>query len=64
MKIQNIKQLRDDLSKVYEDLRSGKLEPREAKEINNTAGKLISTVKVQLDYAGLRGEKPEIDFLC
>ncbi len=63
MKTMKITDLRDDLLKVYEDLRSGKLEPREVKELNNTAGKVIASAKVQLEYASLRGEKPEIDFL-
>ena len=63
MKTMKITDLRDDLLKVYADLRSGKLEPREVKELNNTAGKVIASAKVQLEYAGLRGEKPEIDFL-
>lgn len=58
-----VTELRDDLLKVYSDLRSGKIEPREAKEINNTAGKIISSAKVQLEYAALRGEKPDIAFL-
>jgi len=39
------------------------MEAKDAVEINNTAGKIISSAKVQLAYAALRGEKPEIEFL-
>ena len=58
-----ITSLRDDLLKVYEELRSGSLETKHAKEINNTAGKVIASAKVQLEYASLRGETPTIEFL-
>ena len=58
-----ITSLRDDLLKVYEELRGGSLEPKHAKEINNTAGKVIASAKVQLEYANLRGETPTIEFL-
>ena len=59
----NIVSLRDDLSDVYSELRSGSLDPKLAKELNNTAGKIISSAKIQIEYANLRGEKPVIDFL-
>jgi hypothetical protein len=58
-----VTELRNDLLKVYDELRAGKLEAKDAKEINNTAGKIISSAKVQLEYAAIRNEKPEIDFL-
>jgi hypothetical protein len=63
MSTNRITELRNDLLEVYDGLRTGSIEPKEAKEINNTAGKIIATAKVQLEYSGLRGEKPEIDFL-
>ena len=31
--------------------------------MNNAAGKIIGTVKVELEYSHLRGEKPNIAFL-
>ena len=61
--MKNITELRNDLLHVYEKLRSGKMEIKEAKEINNTAGKIISSAKVQIEYATVRGEKPDIDFM-
>ena len=61
--MKNIAELTKDLTKLYADLRSGKIEVKVASEMNNTAGKLISAQKVQLDYAELRKESPDIDFL-
>ena len=61
--MQNIKQLRNELSNVFTGLKDGSIEPKTATEMNNAAGKIINTVKVQLEYAALRKEKPEIDFL-
>jgi len=31
--------------------------------MNNTAGKIINVQRVQLEYASLRNEAPDIDFL-
>jgi hypothetical protein len=61
--MKNITELRNDLLDVYEKLRAGSMEIKEAKEINNTAGKIISSAKVQIEYATVRGEKPDIDFM-
>lgn len=55
--------LRADLLNVYAELRNGSLEPKLAKELNNTAGKVMNSVKIQVEYANLRGEKPDVDFL-
>lgn len=60
---QNIKQLRDDLLDAYNML---KLDPKrynQVGELANTAGKIIQTVKLELEYCGMRGEEPNIDFL-
>ena len=58
-----ITDIRNDLIKVFSDLRDGKMEAKDAVEINNTAGKIINSVKVQLAYHALRGETPNIEFL-
>lgn len=58
----NITELRDGLCKVFEDLRSGELSAKEAKEINNAAGKIIGTLKVELENLSMRKEKPSIGF--
>lgn len=58
-----ITDIRNDLIKVFNGLRDGTVEPKDAFEMNNTAGKIISSAKVQLAHAALRGEKPNIPFL-
>ena len=58
-----ITELREDLLKVYADLRSVVMDSRDAKQINNTAGKIIASAKVQIEYSSLRNEKPDIDFI-
>ena len=58
-----ITDIRNDLIDVFNGLRDGTLETKDAVEINNTAGKIISSAKVQLAYHALRGESPSIPFL-
>ena len=59
----NVTDLRDELAKVFHELKAGALEPRHASELNNAAGKIINSARVELEYYNLRNEKPEISFL-
>ena len=59
-----INEIRDSLIDVFNKLKSGEMEAKYAVEINNTAGKIISSAKVQLAYHALRGESPNIAFLA
>lgn len=61
--MKNIVELRKELSQVVEDLKAKRIEPKTAKELNNAVGKVIASVKVQLEYAAMRKEKPRIGFL-
>lgn len=63
MATNNITDLRNELLEVFDGLRNGKVKPPMAKEINNTAGKIIGSCKVQLEFSKLAGTKPEIKFL-
>lgn len=57
--ITNIEELREELAKTIGRVKS---EPRfvpQAVEINNAAGKLIQSAKVQLDYMRML-KKPEL----
>lgn len=58
-----ITDIRDQLIEVFNGLRDGTIDTKEAVEINNTAGKIINTAKVQIAYSALRGEAPYIPFL-
>lgn len=59
-----ITDIREQLIEVFNGLRDGSMEAKDAVEVNNTAGKIISTAKVQIAYHALRGEMPEIPFLA
>lgn len=61
--MQNIKELRESLADNYELMKAKKMELKVGKELANTAGKLINTLKVELEYSKLAGIRPEIDFL-
>lgn len=62
-KIQNVEQLRDELLDTLEGIKSGSIRVADAKERSNCAGKIINTAKLQLEYAALRKETPNIAFL-
>jgi len=59
----NIIELRNDLCSIFDALKAGDIEPDKCKELVNTAGKIIASVKAELDYATLRKEIPVIEFL-
>lgn len=61
--MKNIHELRDQLSTVFAELKTGQLKPAIAAELNNAAGKIINSLKVELEYYNLRKETPEIDYL-
>jgi len=60
--MKNIKEVRTELSKVFDELKSGQLKSADAKELNNCAGKIINSLKVELEYHSLRKETPKIEF--
>lgn len=61
--MKNITELRNELSKLFDQIKDGSVEVKQAAEMNNTAGKIINTIKVQIEYAELRKESPSIPFL-
>jgi hypothetical protein len=61
--MQNINELREELSMVFEGLKNGSIKPGEAAEMSNVAGKMINSAKVQIEYYALRKEQPTINFL-
>lgn len=56
-------ELRAELAKVFNQLKAGEIKPSEAAELANLAGKMIASAKVQVEYAALRKDVPEISFL-
>jgi hypothetical protein len=61
--MKNVTELRNSLAKVFDGLSDGSIQPSVAAEINNSAGKMINTCKIQLEYAAQRKEAPNIPFL-
>lgn len=59
-----INDIRDHLVEVFNGLRAGTVEIKDAVEINNTAGKIIASAKVQIAYHSMRDEVPDIPFLA
>ncbi len=62
-KINTISELRSSLLDVFTDLQNGAIELKEAAELNNTAGKIINSVKVELEYYSLVKKVPSNKFL-
>ncbi len=63
MKMTNVVDMRNELLNVFGELRAGTIDLPVAQELNNTAGKILNTVKVELAKAALCDEKPKIAFL-
>lgn len=61
--MQNVIELRKELCNIFNALKADDIELDRAKELTNTAGKIISSVKLELVYAALRKESPIIAFL-
>lgn len=62
-KITNIVELRDDLLTVYTSLKEGVIGLREAKERTNTAGKILNSAKLELEYNVYTKSGNRISFL-
>jgi hypothetical protein len=60
--MKDISELRKKLCSLYEGLDDGTISPKQAVEMNNTAGKIINSLRAQFDYAKIRGEVPLIPF--
>jgi 5-formyltetrahydrofolate cyclo-ligase len=62
--MKNVTELREQLSQVFNELRSNTIKHTDAAELANIAGKMINSAKVQLEYYALRKESPTISFLA
>ena len=63
MSMNNIKELREELVTIFDELKEDNIDYKKAKEITNIAGKIIQSTKVEIDYAKLNRTKKKIDFL-
>lgn len=62
-KPKDITELRDQLLDAFDWVKADPRRAMQVKEMSNAAGKVLGTVKAQLEYALLKGEEPEIAFL-
>lgn len=63
MSITTMDELREFISKEMEKSANGEITPAAANASANLAGKMISSVKVELEYNKLVGASPSIKFL-
>ena len=61
--IQSINDLREDAIKTLEKLSCGEISIEEAGVTGKLYENIVSTVRLQLDYAKALNQPPEIDFL-
>jgi len=61
--MKNVTDLRNELISIFEQLKAKEISHADAKELNNSAGKIINSVKIELEYAGLCKVVPNIAFL-
>jgi hypothetical protein len=61
--MQNIVELRNSLSDNYTKMKAGKMGLNVGKELANTAGKIINSLKVELEYNSMMDIKKKIDYL-
>jgi hypothetical protein len=61
-KMTKISDLRNQLSDVFEGLKKGTIDVKAAKQMNNVAGTIINSLKVQLTYGNFK-KKPPIKWL-
>jgi hypothetical protein len=61
--MKNVDELRKQLAETFACLKNGTVSHKDASELANIAGKMISSAKVQVEYYGMRKESPKIAFL-
>lgn len=61
--MKNVEELRKELSEVFQALKEGSINLKQASEMTNVAGRMIASSKAQLEYYALRKESPKIPFL-
>lgn len=52
----NAKEIHQELEELFKGLKSGKIKPPQACEMNNAVGKMINLAKLQIEYTRLQRE--------
>lgn len=61
--MRNIKELRNELADNFKQLKEGSMDVKQATEMNNTAGKMIQTVMMELKQIEITGSNEQVPFL-
>lgn len=61
--MRNVRELRESLADNYDQMRDKKMDCNLGKELANTAGKILHSVKIELEYNTYMGTKKRIEFL-
>jgi hypothetical protein len=61
--MKNIKELRESLVDNYLKTKAGKMDINNCKTLANTAGKVMETVRIELQLMKLNGKVTDIEFL-
>lgn len=63
MKAMNMAQIRNELSEAITELRAKTITPKEMNAIVNAVGKYLFSVKLELEYAKMKGGIPALPAL-
>lgn len=61
--MKTMKEVRRKLVDLNGKLEDGTLDFKTVSEMHNGIGKIINTIRTQLEYSKLRKEQPQIDFM-
>ena len=61
--MKNVTELRNELAEVFARLREGDVAVKTASEMNNCAGKMINSLKVEIDYNLTQKNNKKIKFM-
>jgi len=61
--MQNITELRKALTRNYAEMENGSMDLKLGSELCNVAGKIINSLKVELEYNSLMKNNKKIEFL-
>lgn len=53
-----------EVQAIFYGLKAGEVKLKDAAEMHNSVGKMIGLTKLQLEYAALRKEAPDLPFLA
>ena len=61
--MKNTTDLRNELVSVFEDLKAGRIDVKQAKAFTAVSNSMLKAVSTEADYNKFLGKKTEIDFL-